>query len=473
MTNIEVPGLFDAAWCAAQVARLAAEGFGEAAPAYPPRYRDNTRWVADAPALAAELYARAAPHLPRTWIDGGRVWRCVGLNPRVRACRYDVGESFGVHRDGVYWASDEERSFLSVVLYLDQGFKGGHTRLFADRSAREVIGRVVPRVGTLALFPHTLWHDGAPVEAGTKHVLRTDVMYRADGPVARSGHRGYVWAVAASGEHLLTGGRDRRLCVWRDGRAVAAVHDAHEASVTCLAAGPAGLVASGSRDRSVACWGFDGATPVLRWRARPHAGAVSSVLWSGEALVSAGADGRVVWSSAGAPMASVQLHEGWAWSLAKRGPEVLSVGEDGRLVRSAGGAVIARYSLGLGPLRAVVCVDEAHAVVGGLDGRLHRVRLADGAVRATWLGHGGAVTCLALRRDGALLSGGEDDRAVCWGADGERPWAREVRTHGDFVRAVCADGEGWASAGYDGLRTAAEPGLVGAGAAPDPASRAA
>jgi hypothetical protein len=452
MTNIEVPGLFEPAWCAAQVARLTAEGFGEAAPAYPPRYRNNTRWVADAPSLAAELYARAAPHLPATWVDDdGRRWRCVGLNPRVRACRYGVGEAFGVHRDGVYWASDDERSFLSVVLYLDEGFSGGHTRVFADRSAREVIGRVVPRTGTLAVFPHTLWHDGAPVLAGTKHVLRTDVMYRAEGPGASAGHRGYVWALAARGQQLLSAGRDRRLCVWRQGRLVGAAHDAHEASITCLAVGRTGSLASGSRDQTVACWELDGDTLVPRWRARPHAGAVLSVVWSGDGVVSAGADGRAVWLRDGAVVAAAQLHSGWAWQLAACAGGVLSVGEDGRLVHGTPRGVQASHALGVGPLRALLVLDEARVVVGGLDGRLHVVRVADGAVRATWAGHAGAVTCLGLRADGALLSGGEDDRAVCWGADGELSRAREVRVHQDFVRAVCADGAGWASAGYDGL----------------------
>lgn len=458
MTNIVVAGLFEPAWCAAQVARLTSDGFGEAAPAYPQRYRDNARWVADAPALAAELYARAAPHLPATWVDGGRVWRRVGLNPRMRACRYGVGQAFGVHRDGVHWASDEERSFLSVVLYLDDGFTGGHTRVFADRSAREVVGRVAPRVGTLAAFPHTLWHDGAPVESGTKHVLRTDVMYRAEGAAPVAGHRGYVWALAARDGLLLSGGRDRRLCAWRQGRPVGVVHDAHEASVTCLAVGPsAGSVISGSRDQSVARWDVDGDALRLRWRARPQAGAVLSVVWSGDSVVSAGADGRAVWLVDGAPVAATQLHRGWAWQLAVQAGVVLSVGEDGCLVRSTRSGVLTAHALGLGPLRALVVLDEAHVVVGGVDGRLHVVRVPDGEVRATWAGHDGAVTCLGRRADGALLSGGEDDRAICWGSGDELARAHEVRVHQDFVRAVCADGAGWASAGYDGLRSAHSP----------------
>lgn len=38
---------------------------------------------------------------------------------------------------------------------------------------------VAPTAGTALLFRHRVLHEGAPVAAGVKYVLRTDVMYRA------------------------------------------------------------------------------------------------------------------------------------------------------------------------------------------------------------------------------------------------------------------------------------------------------
>src|SRR5438128_1212023 len=122
-------------WCRGMIERL---DFGPADPAYPPSYRTNDRWVADDPALAAELFALIGP-LPAEQIDlAGQRWRLAGLNPRMRACRYRPGQWFGIHRDGVCHKSARERSFLSVLVYLDEGFAGGETRFFADRSGRAV-----------------------------------------------------------------------------------------------------------------------------------------------------------------------------------------------------------------------------------------------------------------------------------------------------------------------------------------------
>jgi hypothetical protein len=57
------------------------------------------------------------------------------------------------------------------MIYLSDGFTGGGTE-FIDAAP------VVPRRGMAVAFDHFVRHRGAPVLAGTKYVLRTDVMYR-------------------------------------------------------------------------------------------------------------------------------------------------------------------------------------------------------------------------------------------------------------------------------------------------------
>jgi len=47
--------------------------------------------------------------------------------------------------------------------------EGGETK-FGDLSIR-------PKTGTLLIFTHDLYHEGAEVTAGVKNVLRSDVMY--------------------------------------------------------------------------------------------------------------------------------------------------------------------------------------------------------------------------------------------------------------------------------------------------------
>lgn len=479
MTNIEVGRLFSASWCEAMVERLSASGFAAATPDYPTSYRTNERWVRDDPELAAQVFARARPHLPPSIVDEAGVrWRLVGLNPRMRACRYGAGQWFGVHRDGVHWASARERSWLSVLVYLDDGFVGGDTRVFADRRAETVVRRVVPERGKLAVFDHTLWHDGAPIDAGTKHVLRTDVMYARDDEIA-DGHLGYVWSLAALSDGVVaSGGRDRSIRLWRDGACVGAAADAHAGSVSCLAAQGDGLV-SGSRDRTVAWWRRTGEGLVRTRAVEAHAGAVLSVAsgaagegasWrevaAGEGasreVVSAGADGALVWHRDAAPPLRLDAHQGWAWGVSALGEgRFASVGDDGRLVIAARGRALAAHVLPWGALRAVCAVGDGEVAVGALDGTIGVVRADDGAIVRAWRGHEGAVTALALVSRGRLASGGEDDRACLWAlGQGRR---LESRVHHDFVRAVCGLGARWVSAGYDGA--------VRFGEAPRPAPR--
>ena len=133
--------------------------------------RDNERVMIDDVELAAKLWERAKEFIP-TPLWG---YRAVGLNERFRYYRYDVGQKFARHYDGAFYRSDDEQSLLTFMVYLNDGFAGGETKFY--RGAEKVI--VTPERGKALVFVHRQLHEGAPVEAGRKYVLRTDVMYRA------------------------------------------------------------------------------------------------------------------------------------------------------------------------------------------------------------------------------------------------------------------------------------------------------
>ena len=70
-----------------------------------------------------------------------------------------------------------------MLLYLNDAdnFEGGAT-LFEDTTEAKRFAAVAPARGRVVLFEHDLWHSGAPVTAGTKLVLRTDVLFDAAAP---------------------------------------------------------------------------------------------------------------------------------------------------------------------------------------------------------------------------------------------------------------------------------------------------
>lgn len=132
-----------------------------------PDIRNNTRVILDDVELARWLWARISPVLA----ESGRTPEPVGVNERFRFYRYERGQFFDWHRDGAFRRNDREWSTLTLLIYLDDAYKGGRTKL-------EGIGDIEPRPGRVLIFPHGLRHRGSPVTAGVKHVMRTDVMVR-------------------------------------------------------------------------------------------------------------------------------------------------------------------------------------------------------------------------------------------------------------------------------------------------------
>ncbi|NMO15132.1 2OG-Fe(II) oxygenase [Pyxidicoccus fallax] len=171
-----LPSVLSDVECAEMIQRIESLG-PAAAPITTPRgfvmrpdIRNNERVMFDDPALAADLFTRVRHCVPPTLGS----WRAVGTNERFRCYRYQPGQFFARHRDGAFIRSPQEQSLLTLLVYLNGDCEGGETRfLFPPR-------QVTPAPGMGLLFEHSLLHEGAEVRAGTKYVLRTDVMYRLE-----------------------------------------------------------------------------------------------------------------------------------------------------------------------------------------------------------------------------------------------------------------------------------------------------
>ena len=82
------------------------------------------------------------------------------------------------------------RSFITLLLYLNEGYVGGHTTIWnavggqfgpwSDRPGRPRTDHgvsVPPRIGMALVHDHILLHESPELRVGVKHVIRTDVMY--------------------------------------------------------------------------------------------------------------------------------------------------------------------------------------------------------------------------------------------------------------------------------------------------------
>ena len=67
-------------------------------------------------------------------------WKVNGINDAIRFNVYRGAnkESFKPHRDAQFCPSGDNRSFLSVVVYLNQGFQGGDTKFYFPKNTNGV-----------------------------------------------------------------------------------------------------------------------------------------------------------------------------------------------------------------------------------------------------------------------------------------------------------------------------------------------
>ncbi|XP_071104983.1 uncharacterized protein [Haliotis cracherodii] len=157
--------------------------------------RNSSRYMWDSRKVSEKLWNRMKTYVPevfkgrralglneRSWINTPTLivyCRVIRISvSRLRFLRYEPGEYFRIHKDGIYTRKNMERSYITVQLYLNEGFQGGCTTFFSSDALQKV--PVVPKKGSALIFQHDILHEGSEVTEGLKYAVRTDVMYSAE-----------------------------------------------------------------------------------------------------------------------------------------------------------------------------------------------------------------------------------------------------------------------------------------------------
>lgn len=138
-----------------------------------PHVRDNHRVVWKDEARAAVVWERLKAFVPATL----RGQAAVGCNSMIRFYRYDAGQSFAKHTDDPpYCSPTGEASMLTCIIYLNEQFEGGATRLCTYTEPDDGAVDIIPATGAAFLFEHSLLHSSTPMAqgAGRKYAMRTD-----------------------------------------------------------------------------------------------------------------------------------------------------------------------------------------------------------------------------------------------------------------------------------------------------------
>lgn len=151
-------------------------------------HRDNGRISLHSPEVAAAVFARVGPFVPAEM--GGRT--AVACNSNIRLYRYAVGQRFGKHIDESVEDENGHVSLWTVLIYLNGGgmeeggdaeeepLRGGETVFYKGNYGGKIAASFSPLKGACLVHGHgrqCLLHEGSPVTAGVKYLLRTDVMY--------------------------------------------------------------------------------------------------------------------------------------------------------------------------------------------------------------------------------------------------------------------------------------------------------
>lgn len=136
--------------------------------------RNNSRVIVDNELSANFLFHQLKDKLPLVYKE---IWKLKGLNSRFRFYKYQKGQTFKPHLDGKYKESSTCESKLSLLIFLSEDFKGGHT-MFEKLANESKDLSIKPSIGQVLIFDHHQMHSGDIVlDDGIKYVLRTDVMY--------------------------------------------------------------------------------------------------------------------------------------------------------------------------------------------------------------------------------------------------------------------------------------------------------
>jgi predicted 2-oxoglutarate/Fe(II)-dependent dioxygenase YbiX len=100
-----------------------------------------------------------------------------GINPLLRFFKYNEGDYFKPHVDGLYKDVNGNISLLTIHIYLNDNFEGGTTS-FYRYDEHEAIYSYRPKRGDIIIFDRELFlHSCDFLKSGTKYFAKTELMY--------------------------------------------------------------------------------------------------------------------------------------------------------------------------------------------------------------------------------------------------------------------------------------------------------
>ena len=122
--------------------------------------------------LAAKLYEKISYYIPK------KIKKLsMGMNSFIRLSKYEPGQFFGIHKDGINFDGDgkQNMSYATLNIFLNDNFEGGET-IFYENDKKTITLNCKPKTGRASFFYSQQFHEGSKLVKGYKYLLRTDLM---------------------------------------------------------------------------------------------------------------------------------------------------------------------------------------------------------------------------------------------------------------------------------------------------------
>lgn len=130
--------------------------------------RKSLRCILDDVNVAKFIEEKIKDYIPQVYNEK----KFHSVNERLRFLKYDGSGHFAKHVDGNY-SDDKRQSFITILIYLNEGYKGGFTRYYLNNTMTTII----PKTGMICLMDQEIEHDVPELTEGIKYVIRTELMY--------------------------------------------------------------------------------------------------------------------------------------------------------------------------------------------------------------------------------------------------------------------------------------------------------
>ncbi|WP_438712064.1 2OG-Fe(II) oxygenase [Aquimarina muelleri] len=301
------------------------ENFESAIGHYPKYYRNNDRIVEDNPLLSSMLFNRLKDI---TAFKKEIKDKVIGINERIRFCKYQKDQLFSKHQDGTYYPSSTSESKFTFLLYLNgaECFEGGYTEFYTSKIDEHPIKTIIPKKGKLIIFDHKIWHKGALVTQGNKYILRSDIIIEKQNKTTH--HDGYIWNLLKLNEdRFLSCGRDTKIKLWNTDLELLNTISIHSKSILKMICFNESEFISCSRDFTIKRWDLSGKI-------------ISVILFDemilnikidiNKNIIAVGTSGKLyVLNSDLNILKTIKIHEGWIWGLSiKSDNTIITCSED-------------------------------------------------------------------------------------------------------------------------------------------------